>query len=105
MDVAVETVGRHDVACAALPLAACSRGPRTSPAASLDFGAAGAEVEEILAGEAEHAGEQRRRELLDAGVVFLDRVVEEAAAGGDLVFEVGEFAGSCWKLALALRSG
>ncbi len=26
------------------------------------------------------AGEQRRRELLDAGVVFLDRVVEEAAA-------------------------
>jgi hypothetical protein len=57
----------------------------------LDFGAAGAEVEEILAGEAEHAGEQRGRHLLDAGVVFLDRVVEEAAAGGDLVLEIGEF--------------
>src|SRR5476651_2143966 len=55
----------------------------------LDFGSGGAEVEEILAGEAEHAGEQGGRHLLDAGVVFLDRVVEEATAGRDLVFEVG----------------
>src|SRR5206468_4227840 len=47
----------------------------------LDFGAAGAEVEEFLAGEAEHAGKQSSRHLLDAGVVFLDRVVEEATAG------------------------
>src|SRR5712664_1686756 len=59
----------------------------------LDFGAVGAEVEEVLAGEAEHAGKQRGRHLLVAGVVFLDRVVEEAAAGGDLVFEVRQFAG------------
>src|ERR1035437_4053624 len=58
----------------------------------LDVGACSAEVEEILAGEAEHAGEQCRGHLLDAGVVFLNRVVEEAAAGGDLVLEVGQLA-------------
>src|ERR1700709_1475306 len=57
----------------------------------LDFAASGAKVEKFLAGEAEGSGEQRGRHLLDAGVVFLDRVVEETAAGGDLVFEVGQF--------------
>src|ERR1700733_4430926 len=46
----------------------------------LDFGAAGAEVEEFLAGESEGAGEQGGRHLLDAGVVLLDCVVEEASA-------------------------
>jgi hypothetical protein len=71
----------------------------------LDFGAAGAEVEELLAGEAEHAGEQGGRHLLDAGIVFLDRVVEEAAAGGDLVFEVGQFARELLEVGVALRSG
>src|ERR1700761_6744953 len=50
----------------------------------LDLGAAGAEIEEVLPREAEHAGEQSGGHLLDAGVVFLDRVVEETAARRDL---------------------
>src|SRR5690554_4900953 len=37
-----------------------------------------AEVEELAVVEAERAGEQRGRKLLDRGVVFLHRVVEEA---------------------------
>src|SRR5579864_977643 len=41
--------------------------------------AVGAEIEEVLLCEAEHAGEQSGRETLDPGVVFLHRVVEEAA--------------------------
>src|ERR1700742_4016451 len=49
----------------------------------LDLGAAGAEIEEVLSRETEHAGEQRGGHLLDAGVVFLDRVVEESAACRD----------------------
>ena len=69
----------------------------------LDFGAAGAEVEEFLAGEAEHAGELGGRHLLDAGVVFLDRIVEEAAAGGDLVLEVGQFAGELLEIGVGLE--
>src|SRR5688572_8435892 len=40
-----------------------------------------AQIEERAVMEAEHRGEQRRRELLDPGVVFLDRVVEKAARG------------------------
>src|SRR5438132_737688 len=71
----------------------------------LDFGAAGAEVVKFLAGEAEHAGEQRGRHLLDAGVVFLDRVVEEAAAGGDLVLEVGKFARELLEVGVGLEVG
>src|SRR6202042_2108425 len=90
--------------CCAVPLEAFIPGRReaaTSGRAEIselhrrggfDFGASGAEIEEILAGEAEHTGEQRRRHLLDAGVVFLNRVVVEAAARGDLVLEVGQFA-------------
>src|SRR5437879_6352286 len=69
----------------------------------LDFGPAGAEVEEIPAGEAEHAGEQRGRHLLDAGVVFLNRVVEEAAAGGDLVLEVGQLARQLLEVGVGLE--
>src|SRR6187200_1759030 len=69
----------------------------------LDFGAAGAEVEEFLSGEAEHAGEQRGGQLLDAGVVFLDRVVEEAAARGDLVFEIGQFARKLLEVGVGLE--
>src|ERR1700752_5376668 len=63
-------------------------GPELHRRHGLDLLAAGAEVIKLLAGEAERAGEQRGRHLLDAGVVFLDRVVEEAAAGCDLVLEV-----------------
>ena len=69
----------------------------------LDFGAAGAEIEEFLAGKAEHAGEQRRRHLLVAGVVFLGGVVEEAAAGGDLVFEIGQFARKLLEIGVGLE--
>ena len=95
--------GTAGIASPALVLLNVGRQNFTS--APLDFGAAGAEVEEFLAGEAERAGEQRGGQLLDAGVVFLDRVVEETAAGRDLVFEVGQLARNCWKLVLALRSG
>src|SRR5689334_12348812 len=41
--------------------------------------------------KAEDAGEQRGRELLDARVVFLHRVVEEAPRRRELVLDVGEF--------------
>src|ERR1700722_13451315 len=69
----------------------------------LDFGPAGAEIEEILAGETEHAGEQRSRHLLDAGVVFLDRVVEETTAGRDLVFEVRQLARELLEIGVSLE--
>src|SRR5580658_10508912 len=69
----------------------------------LDFCSAGPEIKEILAGETEHAGEQRRRHLLDAGVVFLDRVVEEAAARGDLVLEIGQFACELLEVGIGLE--
>src|SRR5664280_2808504 len=51
-----------------------------------------ADVEERALAEAEDAGEQRRRELLDAGVIFLHRVVVEAARSGELVLDVGDLA-------------
>jgi hypothetical protein len=47
--------------------------------------------------------EQRGRHLLDAGVVFLHRVVEEAAAGGDLVLEVGQFARQLLEVGIGLE--
>src|SRR3977135_4051018 len=56
----------------------------------LDGFALVAEIEEGPRREAEHAGEQRRRELLDAGVVFADRIVEEPPRCRDLVLEVGQ---------------
>src|SRR5258708_5255987 len=43
----------------------------------LDFGGGGGEGGELLAGEAGGGGEKRGGDLVDAGVVFLDRVVEE----------------------------
>src|SRR5712692_12098890 len=52
----------------------------------------GAHVEELLRLEPERAGEQRGRKLLDAGIVLLHRVVEEAARGGDLVLEIAQLA-------------
>ncbi len=50
-----------------------------------------AKVEEVFLRESERPRKQRRRQLLDAGVVFLHGIVEEAAAGGDLVFDVRQF--------------
>src|SRR5580692_3923467 len=49
-----------------------------------------AEIEELLFGKAERAGEQRRRESLDAGIVFLHRIVEEPPRRRDLVLQIGE---------------
>src|SRR5262249_36758456 len=54
----------------------------------LKLGTSLAEIEESTLRETEHASEQRRRKLLDARVVFLNRVVEEAAGRRKLVFEV-----------------
>src|ERR1700722_13958318 len=56
----------------------------------LDRLAVVAEVEERALREAEHAGEQRGREYLDAGVVLAHRIVEEAARRRDLVLDVGQ---------------
>src|SRR5258705_9576990 len=56
----------------------------------LDGFALVAEIEEGPRREAEHAREQRRRELLDAGVVLADRIVEEPARRRDLVLDVGQ---------------
>src|SRR5215510_9332804 len=50
------------------------------------------DVEKLLWGEAERAGKQHGGELLDAGVVLLHGVVEEAAGGRKLVLDVGELA-------------
>src|ERR1700730_5281872 len=57
-----------------------------------ELAAIGAEIEEIALAESEHARKQRRRKTLDAGVVFLHRVVEEAPRRRELVLEVGQFA-------------
>src|SRR5216683_6354736 len=48
------------------------------------------EIEKLLRRKAERGREQRRRKLLNAGVVFAHRVVEEAPRCGDFVFDVGE---------------
>src|ERR1700733_7901079 len=71
--------------------------------------AVGAEIEIILLREAKRAGEERRRKALDSGVVFLDRVVEEAPRRRDLVFKVAQLAlqllkiGAGFKVRVRLR--
>src|ERR1043166_880278 len=50
-----------------------------------------ADLEELSRPEAEQAGEQRGRELLDAGVVLLHRIVEEAPRRREFVFDIREF--------------
>ncbi len=49
--------------------------------------------------------EQGGRKLLDAGVVFLDGVIEEAAAGGDLVFDVGQLGLQLLEIRVGLEVG
>src|SRR5271169_3763935 len=71
----------------------------------LQLAAIRAEIEEVALAETEHAREQRRRKTLNAGVVFLHRVVEEAASGGDLVFDVGQFALQLLKVRTCLEVG
>src|ERR1700740_2982795 len=56
-----------------------------------DGGALVAEVEESFRRETERGGEQDGRETLDAGIVFLHRIVEEASRRRDLVLEIGQF--------------
>src|SRR5436853_7468581 len=58
----------------------------------VELGARLAEIEEGLRMEAERAGDQCCGELLDAGVVFLHRVVEEATRGRELVLDVRDLA-------------
>src|SRR5471030_2948725 len=55
----------------------------------LELRAIPADIEEGALGKAEDAGKQRGRELLDAGVKFLHRVVVEPARGSELVLDVG----------------
>src|SRR5215831_20426565 len=69
---AMHHVVLHRIRDTAVPLELHRRG-------GLDRLAVVAEVEERARREAECAGEQGGRELLDAGVVLVDRVVEEAA--------------------------
>ena len=55
--------------------------------------------------EAEGSREQGRRELLDAGVVLLHRIVEEAPRGGDLVFEVRQLGLQLLEVLIGLEVG
>src|SRR3954471_7415936 len=52
--------------------------------------AALAEIEEGVLAEAERSGEQHSRKVLNARVVLLHGVVEEAPRGRELVLDVGE---------------
>src|SRR6188508_31067 len=82
-------------------LAAAARGARSSGTTVswsefhlrclLDLRTGFAQIEEGVLLEAERAGEQHGREVLDAGVEFLHRIVEEAPRGRELVFDVAEF--------------
>src|ERR1700736_4473520 len=62
-------------------------------------------VEELARRKAEDAGEQRGRELLDAGVVFAHRVVEEAARRRDLVLDVGQLGLQLLEVRIGLEVG
>ena len=64
-----------------------------------------AEIEEGALVESKASGKQRRRELLDSGVVLLHRVVEEPARGGELFSISASSDCNCWKFWLAFRSG
>src|SRR5580704_4012602 len=65
----------------------------------------GTEIEELLLAEAERASEQRCREPLDAGVVFLHRVVEEASRCRDLVLKIGELHLQLLEILVGLQVG
>src|SRR5438270_12649549 len=71
----------------------------------LDGFALVAEIEEGPRREAEHAGEQRRRELLDAGVVLADRIVEEPPRRRDLVLDVGQLGLQLLEIRVGLQVG
>src|SRR5205823_1571477 len=64
-----------------------------------------ADVEEISRRESERSRQQHRGELLDAGVVLLHRVVEEASRGRDLVLDIGELALQLLKILTGLEVG
>ena len=63
------------------------------------------ELVELAIAEAKRAGKKHRREGLRGCVVFLDRVVEEAAGSRDLVFEVGQLALQLQEILVRLEFG
>src|SRR6266850_962846 len=65
----------------------------------------GANIEELLRGEPERAGEEHSGELLDAGVVLLHGIVEEAAGGRELVLDVGELGLQLLEVLVCLEVG
>src|SRR6185369_2546963 len=71
----------------------------------LELGAAFTEIEERTLAEAKDRGKERRRELLDARVVLLHRVVEEAARGSELVLDVGKLALQLLEVRVGLKVG
>src|SRR6202166_5193938 len=64
-----------------------------------------AEIEERPRREAENAGEQRRGELLDAGIVLADRIVEEPPRRRDLVLDVGQLGLQLLEIRIGLEVG
>src|SRR6516225_7298480 len=70
-----------------------------------------AEIEELLWCKAERGGKQGSRETLNASVVFLHGVVEEAARRRDLVLDVGQLGlqllevGVGFQIGIRLRQG
>src|SRR5947209_11073534 len=62
----------------------------------------GTDVEEFLGLKTQRTREQRGRELLDAGIVFLHCVVEEAARGRDFVLDVGQISLELLKILVGL---
>src|SRR5262249_61293786 len=51
-----------------------------------------AEIEKRSLGKSKHSGEEGCRKLLDARVVFLHRIVEEAPGCRELILDVGKVA-------------
>src|SRR5579884_2401029 len=69
----------------------------------LESGAVLAEVEERPRTKAEGPGKDRCRELLDARIVFLHRVVEKAAGGRELVLDIGKVVLQLLKIGIGLE--
>ena len=63
------------------------------------------EIEEVDRLEVEALRDQHAGEALARGVIFGGGVVEEAARGGDLVFDVGEFALQLLEIGVGLEVG
>src|SRR5262249_4039353 len=64
-----------------------------------------AKIEKFLWREAKRGGEQRGRKTLDSGVVFLHRVIEEAARCRDLVLDVGQLGLQLLEIGVGFKIG